>query len=117
MQALGEVVEPIMPYHPEYIDQGTVFDSALLEPVTILAPVQPDRASSQASDYLHLHLLTPVNSSTSTAGTQIEAVVSQPYYQADHQLLYPAGTRITGTVQKASSARWLKRNGSIVFAF
>jgi hypothetical protein len=48
---------------------------------------------------------------------EIEAVVSQPYYQADHQLLYPVGTRITGTVEKASSAGWLKRNGSIVFAF
>src|SRR5216683_5814544 len=117
LQRLGEAVVTSLPYHPEYIDQGTVFDTALLAPVTLLVPVQPNTASPQGSDYLHLHLLTPVNSSTSTAGTQIEAVVSQPYYQADHQLLYPAGTRITGTVQKASSARWLKRNGSIVFAF
>src|SRR5467141_1426515 len=117
LQRLGEAVVTSLPYHPEYIDQGTVFDTALLAPVTVLVPVQPDTASPQASDYLHLHLLTPVNSSTSTAGTQIEAVVSQPYYQADHQLLYPAGTRITGTVQKASSAGWLKRNGSILFAF
>jgi len=118
LQRLGEAVVTSLPYHPEYIDQGTVFDTALLAPVTVLVPVQPDTASPQiASDYLHLHLLTPVNSSTSTAGTQIEAVVSQPYYQADHQLLYPAGTRITGTVQKASSAGWMKRNGSILFAF
>jgi hypothetical protein len=117
LQRLGEAVVTSLPYHPEYIDQGTVFDTALLAPVTIVAPIQPDTASLQASDYLHLHLLTPVSSSTSTAGTQIEAVVSQPYYQADHQLLYPARSRITGTVQKASSARWLKRNGSIVFAF
>src|SRR6266403_2755818 len=118
LQRLGEAVVTSLPYHPEYIDQGTVFDTALVEPVTLLVPVQPDTTSPQiASDYLHLHLLTPINSSTSTAGTQIEAVVSQPYYQADHQLLYPAGTRITGTVQKASSAGWLKRNGSILFAF
>jgi len=117
LQRLGQAVVTSLPYHPEYIDQGTVFDTALLEPVTVLAPVQPNAASLQASDYLHLRLLTPVNSSTSTTGTQIEAVVSQPYYQADHQLLYPAGTRITGTVEKASSAGWMKRNGSIVFAF
>jgi hypothetical protein len=117
LQRLGEAVVTSLPYHPEYIDQGTVFDTALLEPVTLRAPVQPDTASLQSSDYLHLHLLTPINSSTSRAGTQIEAVVSQPYYQADHQLVYPAGTRITGTVQKASSAGWMKRNGSIVFAF
>jgi len=117
LQRLGEAVVTSLPYHPEYIDQGTVFDTALLAPVTVLLPVQPNTASPQASDYLRLHLLTPVNSSTSTAGTQIEAVVSQPYYQADHQLLYPAGTRITGTVEKASSAGWMKRNGSLVFAF
>jgi hypothetical protein len=117
MQRLGEAVVTSLPYHPEYIDQGTVFDTALLEPVTLLAPVQPATASRQASDYLHLHLLTPVSSSASTAGSQIEAIVSQPYYQADHQLLYPAGTRLTGTVQKASSAGWMKKNGSVVFSF
>jgi len=117
LQRLGEAVVTSLPYHPEFIDQGTVFDAALLEPVSVLAPVQPDAASLQGSDYLHLHLLTPINSSTSTAGTQIEAVVSQPYFQADHQLIYPAGTKITGTVQKASSAGWMKKNGSIVFSF
>jgi hypothetical protein len=117
LQRFGEAVATSLPYHPEYVDQGTVFDTALLAPVTVLAPVKPNTESPQASEYLHLHLLTPVNSKTSTAGEQIEAVVSQPYYQADHQLLYPAGTRVTGTVQKASSAGWMKRNGSIVFAF
>jgi hypothetical protein len=117
LQRLGQAVVTSLPYHPEYIDQGTVFDSALLEPVTLGVPVQPNATSPEASDYLHLHLLTPINSSTSTAGTPIEAVVSQPYYQADHQLLYTAGTKISGTVQKASSAGWMKKNGSIVFAF
>jgi hypothetical protein len=117
LQRLSEAVVTSLPYHPEFIDQGTVYDAALLEPVSVLAPVQPNAVSLQASDYLHLHLLTPINSSTSTAGTQIEAVVSQPYFQADHQLLYPAGTKITGTVQTASSAGWMKKNGSIVFSF
>lgn len=117
LQRLRQAAVTSLPYHPEYIDQGTVFDAALVEPVTVLVPVQSMTESLQASDYLHLHLMTPVNSSTSSAGTEIEAVVSQPYYQADHQLLYPVGTRITGTVEKASSAGWLKRNGSIVFAF
>src|SRR5882757_4218338 len=118
LQRLGEAAVTSLPYHPEYIDQGTVFDTALLEPVSLLAEVPPTPVSTQiASDYLNLHLLTPISSNTSVAGAQIEAVVSQPYYQADHQLLYPAGTILTGTVQKASSAGWMKKNGSIVFAF
>jgi len=117
LQRLGETVVTSLPYHPEYIDQGTIFDTTLLEPATLRVPFQPSTESAQSSDYLHLHLLTPINSSTSKAGSQIEAVVSQPYYQSKHQLLYPAGIRITGTVQKASSAGWMKKNGSIVFAF
>ena len=36
LQRLGEAVVTSLPYHPEYIDQGTVFDTALLEPVSLL---------------------------------------------------------------------------------
>src|SRR5712672_4687133 len=54
LQRLGQAVVTSLPYHPEYIDQGTVFDSALLEPVTMLVPIQPNPVSLQASDYLHL---------------------------------------------------------------
>src|SRR5260221_2892319 len=73
LHRLSQAVVTSLPYHPEYIDQGTVFDTALLEPVTLLAPVQPNATSQQASDYVHLHLLTPVNSSTSTPATQVQA--------------------------------------------
>src|SRR5260221_1997300 len=97
LQRLGEAVVTSLPYHPEYIDQGTGFDTALLAPVTLLAPVQPNTASPHASDYLHLHLLTPVNSSTSTAGMRIEDVVSQPHYTVGHQLLYSSAATIDGT--------------------
>jgi hypothetical protein len=118
MQRLGQAVVTTLPYHPEYIDQGTVFDTALLEPVTLPLSGEPNGAASEvASEYLHLRLLTPINSSVSTAGGRIEAVVSEPYYQGDHQLMYPAGTKISGTVQKASPTGWMKKNGSVVFAF
>src|ERR1700688_4895438 len=118
LQRLGEAVVTSLPYHPEYIDQGTVFDTALLEPVSVPVSAEPNPAPAQlASEYLHLHLLTPIDSNISTAGGKIEAVVSEPYYQGDHQLIYPAGTRIAGTVQKASQTRWMKKNGSVVFAF
>jgi len=118
LQRLGEAAVTSLPYHPEYIDQGTVFDTALLESVSVPPSAEPNPAAAQlASEYLHLHLLTPISSSISTAGGKIEAVVSEPYYQGDHQLIYPAGTRIAGTVQKASSTGWMKKNGSVVFAF
>src|SRR5712664_2505710 len=71
LQRLGEAVVRSLPYHPEYIDQGTVFDAALLAPVTLLAKVLPTPVSMQmAGDYLNRHLLTPISSNTSTAGAQ-----------------------------------------------
>src|SRR3981189_486266 len=47
LQRFGQAVVTSLPYHPEYIDQGTVFDSALLEAVTVLAPVRALNASLQ----------------------------------------------------------------------
>jgi hypothetical protein len=55
LQRLSEAFTTSLPYHPEFIDQGTVFDAALLEPVSVVAPVQPDAVSLQASDYLHVY--------------------------------------------------------------
>src|ERR1700682_6045489 len=75
LQRLGETVVTSLRYHPEYIDQGAIFDTTLLEPATLRVPFQANTASPQVSDYLHLHLLTPINSGTSKAGSQIEAVV------------------------------------------
>src|SRR5258708_19515942 len=50
-------------------------------------------------------------------GAAIEAVVSRPYYNSAHLLLYPAGTKLEGTVSKAKSADWMKKNGALLFSF
>jgi hypothetical protein len=64
LQRLGEAAITSLPYHPEYLDQGTIFDAALLDPFITPMPVQPitdiDRPSEK--DYLQLRLLTPLRS-------------------------------------------------------
>jgi hypothetical protein len=50
-------------------------------------------------------------------GAAIEAAVSRPYYNSDHVLLYPAGTKLEGTVSKADAAGWMKKNGELLFSF
>jgi hypothetical protein len=47
----------------------------------------------------------------------IEAAVSRPYYNSDHVLLYPAGTKLEGSVTKAVAAGWMKKNGALLFSF
>jgi hypothetical protein len=119
LQRLGEAAITSLPYHPEYLDQGTIFDAALLDPITTPTPVQPiaDIHRPVGDNYLRLRLLTPLRSQMIAHGAPIEAAVSQPYYNSDHTLLYPAGTKLQGTVSKTTHADWMKKNGALLFSF
>jgi hypothetical protein len=118
LQRLSQAAITSLPYHPEYLDQGTIFDATLLDAVG--TPFSVDQAKTQnllSDGYLHIRLLTPLNSEMSTAGSAIEAVVPRPYYNQDHVLLYPAGTKLEGTVNRAIAAGWMKKNGELLFSF
>jgi hypothetical protein len=119
LQRFREAAITSLPYHPEYLDQGTIFVAALLDPITTQIPVQPraDVDPPSGENYLRLRLLTPLKSQMIARGAPLEAAVSQPYYTSDHVLLYPAGTKLEGTVSKAKSADWMKKNGALLFSF
>ena len=118
LQRLSQAAVTSLPYHPEYLDQGTIFDATLLDAVGTPSPVDQGEAHLALSDsYLHIRLLTPLNSGMSADGSAIEAVVPRPYYNQDHVLLYPAGTKLEGTVTKATAAGWMKKNGELLFSF
>ena len=119
LQRLGEAAMTSLPFHPEYLDQGTIFDAALLDPITTPRPLQSvsDAHELFADSYLRLRLLTPLRSQMIAHGVRIEAAVSQPYYNSVHVLLYPAGTKLEGTVSKATHADWMKKNGTLLFSF
>jgi hypothetical protein len=118
LQRLSQAAVTSLPYHPEYFDQGTIFDATLLDAVETPSSDDQAEANSLLGDgYLHVRLLTPLNSGMSATGSPIEAVVHRPYYNSDHVLLYPAGTKLEGTVTKAVAAGWMKKNGGLFFYF
>lgn len=118
-QRISEAALKSLPYHPEYFEEGTVFDATVTEPTEFPLSFQPtaDVRPSQGGNYLHLRLQTALNSEMIAGGAPISAVVSQPYYDSDRTLLYPAGTKLEGAVSKASSANWMKKNGGLLFFF
>jgi hypothetical protein len=118
LQRLRQAAITSLPYHPEYLDQGTIFDATLLNPVRTSMAVESAEIHPPLGDnYLHLRLLTPLKSEMIARGAVIEAAVSRPYYNSDHVLLYPAGTKLEGTVTKAVAAGWMKKNGELLFSF
>jgi hypothetical protein len=119
LERLKEAAITSLPYHPEYLDQGTIFETTLLDPVTPPIPTQPLQDTSRASgeNYLHLRLLTSLTSDNIPRGATIMAAVSEPYYSSTGQLVYPAGTKLEGTVNEVKAADWMKKNGSLLFSF
>jgi hypothetical protein len=112
-----------LPYHPQSVHNRTRFDAELQTPLDFgsekvtqdslaLLGSQPGPGST-----VHARLLTPLDSSSSTQGEKVEAVLEQPLFSNDHKLILPEGTRVEGLVTIAQRARSFHRSGRLRFNF
>ncbi len=113
----------MLPYHRQSWAAGTLFNALIEEPVPV--PL-PHRAAAQnacrtapadGTRQVRARLLTPVSSATAHKGDRVEALVTRPLFAADHSLLIPEGSRLVGEVVNARRARFLHRNGTLLFNF
>ena len=58
-----------------------------------------------------------IDSVKTSRGTPIEAIITEPVFSSDHQLIVPEGARLRGEVTFAQPARRLHRNGQLRFLF
>ena len=73
LQRLRQAAITSLPYHPEYLDQGTIFDTNLLDPIRTPTPIEPAEIHPPLGDnYLHLRLLTALRSEMIARGAAIE---------------------------------------------
>ncbi len=123
VERLEDLLLAKLPYHPQWIRKGTRFDAELRDPVRFgdasfkeedlrLVGTQPP-----ADTVVHARLITPLNSKTSKLGSKVDAVISQPLFSADHKLILPEGTHVTGSVTLTQRARWFHRGGQLRFNF
>ena len=66
---------------------------------------------------VHSRLRTDLNSATAKPGDPVEAVVTQPVFDAQNQLLIPQNSILRGKVLSATPSRSLGRNGLLRFSF
>jgi hypothetical protein len=110
-----------LPYHPEFFSKGTVFHARLVTaldfgPATPTPSAEATTAPAPES-ILAARLLGAVDSAHATKGTVVEAIVTRPVFSAAHELILPAGAKLTGQVTFAKQARSLRRNGQLRFLF
>ena len=110
-----------LPYHPQYLAKGTVYDvelsSAIAFGQVIPAAAAPAGTSPAPDSILTARLATTLDSSKTPRGTAFEALITETVFSADHQVVLPEGTKLTGTVTFSAPARRFHRNGRLRFLF
>jgi hypothetical protein len=111
------------PYRRQYIEPGTRFVADLDEPLDFgdaartgeqLAAV----GSAPAPDStVEARLVAEVSSATATRGTPVTAILTQPLYSPNHELVLAVNTRLIGQVLQARPARKLHHNGELRVVF
>ena len=110
-----------LPYHPQFLPANTRLSAPLTEALafgteTISASEMDQTGLPPLDTVVTARLVSPVSSNSDT-GSTVSAIVSEPFYSADHHLILPEGTRLIGTVVQAQPARWFRRSGKLRLRF
>ena len=114
-----------LPYHPERIDAHTAWSFELTAPLDL--PSAPAAATEVISSApaagksevwaVNATLSRDLTSATAKPGDSVEALVVEPVYDHDKQLVVPQGSTLIGKVSAAKAARSFGRNGKLRFTF
>ncbi len=112
-----------LPYHPQYVRGRTRFDAELAEPLDFGSATLPGDSlallgtQAAADAVVHARILTPLSSKVATPGQKVEAVLEQPLFSGNHELVLPEGARLDGSVAVAKPAGWFHHGGRLRFRF
>jgi len=119
MDRLKEALINRLPYHPQFLGKGSVFNASLQSPVTV-GSAEPLAVAAEGElpapdSIVTARLVTPLDSSKTPKGTPMEAIVTAPVFSADHRLILAEGSTLRGEVTLAKPASHLRRNGRLRF--
>ena len=120
MRRLKEALLASLPFHAQYVRQGTVYDAELLTPLDFRSA--PSNESEQGTPgptdgILSVRLVTPLDSANTPRGTAVRAVLTRPLFSADDRLVFAEGTELRGEVTFAKPAGHFRHNGELRFLF
>ena len=120
---LKRYVEGQLPLHAQYIPAGTVYFAELNAALDFGTEMMtPAMASSiggplPPGSVVRARLVTPLTSATSQKGEMVEALISEPLLDGNHELILPQGSRLSGTVSQVQPAHRMKKNGQLRIRF
>jgi hypothetical protein len=114
-----------LPYHPESIAAHTAWSFELAAPLNVPSTkvsVPPSPAAAPAVGKpetwsVNALLTSTITSANARPGDPVDALVVEPVYDRNRQLVVPQGSMLEGKVSTAKAARSFGRNGKLRFTF
>ena len=115
-----------LPYHPERIEAHTMWSFDLTGPLALPdppasaqtpAPPAPAKNAKLETWSVNALLTGGLTSATAKAGDPVQALVVEPVFDREGQLVVPQGSMLVGRVSEAKAARSIGRNGKLRFNF
>jgi hypothetical protein len=122
MHRLKRIAIAELPVHPQYFEAGTRFNAELVDPLDFGSEeVTPEKirmvgTAPPSGSIIHALLATPLDSSSTQKGAEVDAVMTEPLFTGS-QLILPEGTVLKGSVLQVQPARRLHRNGQLRIVF
>jgi len=108
-----------LPYRPDYVLKGSVYTVNLTVPIDFgeapSSAVAPSDTRPAPDSILTARLVTALDSAKTPRDTPVEAILTEPVFSADRQLVLPEGSRLRGAVTFSSTARRFHRSGQLRF--
>jgi hypothetical protein len=112
-----------LPYRRQYLAADTRFDADLTAPLDFgVTTRSPDQLSSLGNEIapdsnLHARFVDEISSANARNGAEIEAVITEPLFDASNHLVIAVNSRLIGKVTHAQPARKLHHNGELRVTF
>jgi hypothetical protein len=123
MDRVKQALWSFAPWHPQYLPAASRFNAKLLSPiefgdVSIASSELTELGSEPPADaVVAARLTSSLDSRTAQHGKPVEAVLTRPLLSPENHLIFPEGSRLSGTVTQAQPARHWHRNGKLAFMF
>jgi hypothetical protein len=112
-----------MPLHPQYVEEGAQYEMSLTDELRLPAGAAPALTLSAEPRpmpelmWVHSRLCAEVSSDTAKVGDPVEAVVTQPIFNAQGQLVVPQYSILHGKVVSTTASRRFGHDGALRFTF
>jgi len=122
-ERLKNVLWGISPFRPLSLPKGTRLSVVLSEPLDFgsaefeTSKLELIGSEPPSDSIVSVRLISSLNSRTTYVGAPVDAILIRPMFSSDRRLLFPAGSRLHGSVTQATAASKMHHNATMTFAF